>query len=349
MSDCNIVGAMLSGDPTRTELAPKAIGSAPFVQHWVLVDTGTATENIAAIRKAYPDKVYHLRKHPWTLCSEGRTYCLKQAQDLRGVDWIMLLDTDETLELNGLDIVEFLNQTKANVVLVWEAKGGYRKPKFFRTPVKGVWEGDPHEQYSALLNESVTAPKIRFRDAEKSPEQLQKNALAILAQLEKRLETEPDNPRVRYYLGDTLRGLEQYDRAVENFLICTALTDWREEMIWCYYLAGWCRLRQGRHFEAARIAAQISAGAEDFPELPWLIALCYFDAGHWEKAIEAATHCASMGGHRERNGWAHPEAWWEAPWELIRDANWNLGRMKEAKQAEAEYARLKEERCTNQC
>jgi tetratricopeptide (TPR) repeat protein len=340
---------MLAGDPTRTELAPKAIGSAPFIDSWVLVDTGTAAENIAAIRKTYPDKEYHVTTFPgeYRSCAAGRTLCLTEAQAI-GADWIMLLDTDETLELNGLDIVEFLNQTEASVVLVWEAKGGYRKPKFFRTPIKGVWEGDPHEKYSALLNESVTAPKIRFRDAEKSPAQLHANALSILQQLETRVKTEPDNPRVRYYLGDTLRGLEQYDRAVENFLICTALTDWREEMIWCYYLAGWCRLRQGRHFEAARIAAQISAGAEDFPELPWLIALCYFDAGHWEKAIEAATHCASMGGHRERNGWAHPEAWWEAPWELIRDANWNLGRMKEAEQAEREYARLKEERCTNQ-
>ncbi|MCA9876410.1 MAG: hypothetical protein KC442_01465 [Thermomicrobiales bacterium] len=316
-----------------------------WVDWCLLIDTGMGDDTLHLAREIAGSKLV-VREFPWRDdFAAVRNYALAAAHEL-GADWALTLDTDEWIELRGLDIHSALRETTADTLHVQHADGTYGKERLFRLPARGAWEGPTHEAY-ARGGVVATLPSIVFDELGKDADQYRRKAERDIAILERHIAQYPESPRWHYYLGDSLAGLQRHAAAVAAFRTCAELRGWDEESAWACYRAAESLLALGRPVEAIEACAAGMARHAGLGELPWLAAYAAWQADrpeqavHWARLSVLLGHFMGSGATVSRLGFRHPPALWEGPFDVLRFALRRIGDDAGADEAERLYAEAK--------
>lgn len=335
-----IAATTLSGNAADT-IADALRSVVDWVDWCIVIDTGITDATLDVARQVAGAKLV-VRQFPWRDdFAAARNFALETAAEL-GAAWAVTVDTDERILPNDVDIAAALATMAADTVHVQFVSGSYSKERFVRLPSRGAWAGPTHE---AFLGPGLveTLPGVAFRELGKSAAQYARKAERDVRILTRHVAEHPDDPRWRYYLGDSLAGLGRHEEAVEQFRACTALRGWDEESAWAMFRAAECLLALGRPTDAVDACATGVSRHAGLAELPWLAAFASWRAGlpaqavYWARMSVVQGLYAGAGASVPRMGFRHTPALWEGPFDVLRFALRGIGDDEGADDAEREY------------
>ena len=210
----------------------------PFIDRWVIVDTGSTDATREIIRAEMAGVPGELHDKPFVDFSTTRN----EALDLAGTstEFILWLDADDELE-NGKALRAFLARERG-------AQGPDREAYYVRVRMgitfdsarllraRSGWRfrGVVHE---VLVHADRPAPIHRIADviiqhhpAADAIERSRKRWARDVGLLEKAIADDPSDTRAAFYLANTLFWLNRYDEAEKAFIGRIALGGWREEL-----------------------------------------------------------------------------------------------------------------------
>jgi GR25 family glycosyltransferase involved in LPS biosynthesis/GT2 family glycosyltransferase/tetratricopeptide (TPR) repeat protein len=302
----------------------------PFIDYWVIVDTGSTDETMAVIRAYFSNHGLpgELHERPWRNFGENRTEALALARGKADYVWVM--DADDlvvgTFDPSALTLDCYHLRLGSDFV--------YWRTQIFRGSHAWAYRGVVHE-YAVCLEATHTEGRLlgdyhiesqRLGNRNRAPDKYQRDCRLLLEELT----AHPDDLRTVFYLaqsyfdaGDLREALRYYTRRSELggwpeeryyalFRRAVCLERLAEPWAWCQeaYLAAWQahptraeplhaiarRHRQdGRYEEAypfARAAAEIAWPDED-------VLFVAADVYRWQSADERSICAHYTGRYRE--------------------------------------------------
>jgi glycosyltransferase involved in cell wall biosynthesis len=216
----------------------------PFIDHWVIVDTGSVDDTPARIAKAMAGIPGQLHHRAWRNFGHNRNEALDLAQNT--ADYVLFMDADDTL-CAPLD-TQWPHLCEAAYSLEFRlAEVNYDRVCLASTKLPWQWKGVLHEYLDA--GQTVHQPRIpgfwihEVREGARSsdPKKYEKDALTLEAA---RLD-EPDNSRYVFYLAQSYRDASMPEAALKNYQLRANMGGWDEEV--------WYAL-----FECAKLSQQLA-------------------------------------------------------------------------------------------
>ena len=165
-----------------------------WVDYCLVIDTGVTDGTLDVARAVARDK-YVSRSFAWIQdFAAARNFALEAAAEL-GADWAITLDTDERIDLRGVDLRAVMTSTTAGVLMMPSADGSYAKERCFRLPARERFSGPTHESFPAYAVGSITVEGTCFHELGKSPEALRRKFERDLEILKRHVRVHPRDPR----------------------------------------------------------------------------------------------------------------------------------------------------------
>src|SRR5215213_10158552 len=120
----------------------------PFIDCWVIVDTGSTDGTQELIRDALKDLPGELHERPWVSFAHNRTEALELARGR--ADYLVVIDADEVVEVDPGFVMPALTDDVYSVMVRYSGCT-YTRRQFLRDGVEWRYEG--------VLHEHVTAPE----------------------------------------------------------------------------------------------------------------------------------------------------------------------------------------------
>jgi glycosyltransferase involved in cell wall biosynthesis len=204
----------------------------PYIDYWVIVDTGSKDGTQKIIKKHMKDIPGKLYERKWKNWGESRTEALELAKG--HADYILFMDADDILEFEGEPTFGDLTEDMYNM---WRGGAGfsYLKPQIVRDCLPWKWVGVTHEYLDCGVGTtSVTMENVKYRTLDdgatrKNPKQ---KFLKNVQLLEDGLKKEPGNVRYMFYLAESYRDAGEKGKAVECFQKRIKMGGWEEELFW---------------------------------------------------------------------------------------------------------------------
>ncbi len=229
--------SMIVKDEAKT-LAPTLDSVKPFLDRWVVLDTGSTDGTQALIRRALDGIPGELHEEPFVDFSTSRNRALDLAGD--ATEFVMWLDADDALE-GGDALRRYLERERAEQGPDREAyyvrvEMGVRfdSPRVARTRSGWRFRGAVHE---ILCHPDRPPPVhrvpdtlIRHTPGADSAERSRRRWTRDAALLELALARDPGDARSAFYLAMTCLWLGRYDDAEVAFQRRVALGGWAEEV-----------------------------------------------------------------------------------------------------------------------
>jgi glycosyltransferase involved in cell wall biosynthesis len=228
----------------------------PFVHHWIIVDTGSTDGTQELIRKELSGVPGELFERPWKNFGHNRSEALALARGK--ADYILIMDADEVLEVPaGFSLPEL------------EAEQ-YMLRHRHRSSAETTWElgtlvrGSMPWRYEGVLHEHIACDEPHRRvplpgpvvwgyfDSARNVEPKKKYANDARI-LEEALKDEPNNARYVFYLAQSYRDSDQFEKALDSYARRAAMGGWEEEVYYALLEVGKLRIRTNR--DAASIVA----------------------------------------------------------------------------------------------
>lgn len=317
-----IVATILAGNNEKI-IRDAVVSVVDWVDYILLIDTGI-TDNTKDIVKDVAKGKYHERFFEW--CNDfsaARNYALEQSSAL-DAGWVITLDTDERIILNGGDLRKSMEITSSDCLLLSDDSRTYNKARCFRLPVKEKYSGPTHEAFPAYNLKSEVEPICVFTEVAKTPEQLSHKFYRDISILEKHTKKNPLDPRWWYYLGESYKNAGKIIEAIGAYNKCFDLNGWDEESAWSMYKTAECHISQENYQLALESCAKGIGRHPGLADLYWLSGWCCFKLGKIEHAIIWSRQAINMGlynGHGNsfnRIGFRHPPALFEGPYDVLR-------------------------------
>ncbi len=210
----------------------------PFIDYWVIVDTGSTDGTQEIIRAHLPDVPGELYERGWVDFATNRSEALALAQGK--ADYVLIIDADDVLDtVPGHAIpLEFMQ----DAYTVEIADGGvlYRRTQLVRSALPWRYAGVLHEFITCgTARPAVPLPVFRMlrkHDGarQRDPDTYRRDA----ALLEETVRTEADPflaARYRFYLAQSYYDRQQWEKALENYRLRAELGFWREEVFVSLY------------------------------------------------------------------------------------------------------------------
>lgn len=326
-----IASTTLTGN-NRDVIADALASVVGWVDLCLVIDTGVSDDTLEVAKGVAGDKLL-VRQFPWQDdFGAARNFALDAAAEA-GADWAITVDTDERILPGGEDLRAVLASTDVAVLMMPIDGGSYTKDRCFRLPAAQRWVGATHEAYPSYHDSVGHFATARFTELRKSAEQLRVKFERDAAMLRRSIETDPDNPRWHFYLGESLRNLGRHEEAIPAYDACAALRGWNEESAWaCYRAAECCTVLERWRDAVDRCATGLGRHAA-VVELAWLAGFSSYRLGRYDQAIAWARTAAAGGEYRplriavpgERIGFRHLPGLYEGPWDVIRWSRAALG------------------------
>jgi glycosyltransferase involved in cell wall biosynthesis len=200
----------------------------PWIDHWVIVDTGSTDGTQEIVREFMRDVPGELHERPWRNFSHNRNEALELARS-HG-DYVLFIDADETLRVPqgfswpqlGDDAYRFRCEYSG-----WT----YERNALAATRLRWRWEGVLHEYLTSdqphrwsLLPGPVLVIShdgARGRD----PETYQRD----IEVLERAVRDDPGNARYMFYLAQSYRDAGRIEQAAERYRQRAGMAGWEEE------------------------------------------------------------------------------------------------------------------------
>ena len=307
-------------DSREDEIADAVRSVVDHVDRVLLVDTGVTDQTLLRAAEVAGEK-FAASSHAWTDFSAARNASLAEAEALGG-DWIVIVDSDERFDFGKVDLRAALAKTTAEILLVESADGHYPKEKILRAGCGFRFVGPTHEVLHGGRRQTLDG--VVFAELPKTDAQARTKMARDVAILIDHLEKDPSDPRWWYYLGQSLEGLGERERAVDAFEQCVDRRRFTEEAAWAAYKQAEQLFILERHEDAVLAAARGMAADATFAECAWIAAASACKLGRiaqgiaWARAAEAVGRYRGCGGPREF--FRHMPALYELPYDVLRFA-----------------------------
>jgi glycosyltransferase involved in cell wall biosynthesis len=206
----------------------------PFIDHWVIVDTGSTDGTQALVRELMRSKPGALHERPWKSFGHNRNEALQLAKP--EANYLFFIDADEQLLLPPR--FERARLSADGYYLNCKYGGTtYARCAVVSTRLPWRWEGVVHEylgcdepfQLQTLAGPTVLVSHDGARS--RDPDTYLKDA----ALLEEALRTNPNNPRDTFYLAQSYRDAGQLEKSRAIYLRRANMKGWEEEGWYALY------------------------------------------------------------------------------------------------------------------
>lgn len=222
----------------------------PFIDYWVIVDTGSTDGTQEVIKAYFQDVPGELYERPWKNFGYNRMEALELARD-KG-NYLVILDADDWFEYESSFKLPSLEKD-AYYISTWnQAKTfSYLKPHFIKSSLPWKWEGVMHEYL--ICNQPYSSTELlqpryiiggdgaRSRNPQKY--------LAVARILEEALEDEPNNVRYMFYLAESYRDAGLLEKAIDTYKKRVQMGDWVEEVFWSLFQVAQLKQKQNYPLE----------------------------------------------------------------------------------------------------
>lgn len=213
----------------------------PYIDYWVIVDTGSTDGTQGVIEKCLCDVPGELFERKWVNFAHNRNEALELAKGR--ADYVVFIDADEIFE-GDIDKKKLTEEAyTAQVRVSQDPLLTFERAFLVKDGPDWAWEGVLHEHIqhagpfewkkepSFVINAEARDGN-RAKDAQKHLKDAQV--------LEKALQQEPENSRYVFYLAQTYCCLGKYGEAIKSFRKYLTLKDQATEY------AFWSCLQIGR-------------------------------------------------------------------------------------------------------
>jgi glycosyltransferase involved in cell wall biosynthesis len=235
---------------------------APYISHWVIVDTGSKDNTISVINETMNELGIpgELHERPWVNFEVNRTESLKLAKGKCDYRWI--IDADDTFYPENPSVNPFIgldNRPDGYQILYKLNSLQYHRVQIVKSEQDWVYKGVLHEYLHLEKPEIIQGivPNC-YVHADISPlkraatlEEKYANDAKIL---EDALVNEPQNTRYQFYLAQSYRDSAQHEKAIEAYAKRVEMGDWQEEIYYSMYMI-------------AKIKEKIGGPTEEITEL----------------------------------------------------------------------------------
>ena len=230
----------------------------PQITHWAIVDTGSTDDTVAIIREELSGIPGELIERKWEDFATGRNQALDLARST-GADYALFIDADEQLiwppalkmgpdmthavygimlRLNGSDLT-WTRTVLTRLDLPWRWIGEIHE--FLETPGVELPAGS-----KALITGAAFI--LSFCDGARNEGDRRKKFKSDEKILRRMIKKDPANARNMYYLGQTLMGLHEWDRAEKAYEQRIEMSGWFEEVYTSMMQMAIIRALRGDHW-----------------------------------------------------------------------------------------------------
>jgi glycosyltransferase involved in cell wall biosynthesis len=210
----------------------------PFIDSWVIVDTGSTDGTQDVIRGFLHDLPGELHERPWKNFGHNRSEAITLARERS--DYLFVIDADEVLELPPgyqrppLTEKAYSVEVKLNDVT-------YSRVCVVSTRLPWRYVGVLHEYLEC--DQPVEKPVLHgprvivHTDSARWQQDVNVKYAKDARVLEDALVTEPDNARYMFYLAQSYRDSAQIEKALATYDRRVAMGGWEEEVWYSMYSA----------------------------------------------------------------------------------------------------------------
>lgn len=214
----------------------------PLLSHWIIVDTGSTDRTREIAREVMEGIPGEVVDRPWKNFGHNRTEALELARP-HG-DYTFVIDADDTLELAADFEMPRLELDSYRVPIRY-GPISYDRVQLTRNDKIWRYEGVIHEYPASDLaktqgrvDRGLTYVISNEGARAKNPDRFRQDAELI----EAALQTEPDNRRYAFYLGQSYRDARMHEKALRAYERRATMGGWEEEVYNSLYEAA--RLRE---------------------------------------------------------------------------------------------------------
>jgi glycosyltransferase involved in cell wall biosynthesis len=217
---------------------------APYINYWVIVDTGSKDNTVEVIKKTMEefDIPGELHERPWVNFEVNRTESLELSKGKCDYRWI--IDADDTFEVEqfGFNPFAHIDKTMDTYQITYRLNSlQYHRAQIVKSDQPWVYKGVLHEYLHCDLPNlrSAILPGC-FVKADISPLKraatLQEKYANDAKILEKALVDEPNNTRYMFYLAQSYRDSDQYEKSLDAYIVRANAGEWDEEVYYSWYM-----------------------------------------------------------------------------------------------------------------
>ncbi|MBX9744988.1 MAG: glycosyltransferase [Chlamydiales bacterium] len=211
----------------------------PFIDYWVIVDTGSTDGTQELIREFMQDIPGELFERPWVDFAYNRNLALELAKGK--ADYLLIMDADEKITKVGPFDKSALNKDCYFLESQNTDGTAFDRPNFIRNNPTWLWTGVIHEQLvssGTKRGEKLTALIVeRPQDGKrcKDPQTQQKD----IKVLEDALIVDPNNSRYVFYLAQTYVSEKNFPMALKYYEQRASMPGDPDEKFLALFSTGW--------------------------------------------------------------------------------------------------------------
>ncbi|ROH93291.1 glycosyltransferase [Stagnimonas aquatica] len=210
----------------------------PFIDHWLIVDTGSTDGTQALIREHLRALPGELVERPWLNFGHNRSEALALAR--ARADYLFVIDADEVLQLPP-DYRRPPLQADAYTLDVHFGGVNYGRVCLLRSALPWRYVGVLHEYPDCgqpVERPLLPGPSVQvYTDGGRSQIDTATKYARDAEVLEAALRDEPDNARYVFYLAQSYRDSNQAEKALAAYERRATMGDWIEETWYALYSA----------------------------------------------------------------------------------------------------------------
>lgn len=220
----------------------------PVIDYWVIMDTGSTDGTQQKIKEFFERNGIEgeLHQTTWTDFGTNRTEALDYARK-SGRDYSLMIDADEILVFDpGFDPDQFKAGLTADLYNVFAIYGQtkYHRPQLTSNKKNFYYRGILHEYVDChdpietrdFAKGFINTP-IQDGNRSKSADKYAKDAEVFESVLASGKVEEKDLNRYHFYLAQSYRDSQQWEKSLDAYLKRASLGGWNEEVFYSYYQA----------------------------------------------------------------------------------------------------------------
>ncbi|MDN3504730.1 MAG: glycosyltransferase [Rhabdochlamydiaceae bacterium] len=210
----------------------------PYIDHWVIVDTGSTDGTQDIILKTMKGIKGELYQSEWKNFGYNRNESLHYAKGK--CEYILFIDADEQLLVQGEDPFGSIDKDYY-FGHVLQRNTASRRILLVKDACDWYWKGIIHESLdcqNAFTNELLTTAQISAETKDGCRSKDPNKALKDAAVLEQGVIDEPNNARYRFFLGQCYQNASEFQKALENYAIRAKMGGWEQEQFYATYQVG---------------------------------------------------------------------------------------------------------------